>query len=560
MDDNSQLQRYEYARDHVATSSPYGVLWSLIGAVVIIIALAAGLIASWNTFVFGANIVAKILVVAAIVGIPGVIIFACIGFIKDYRRKQIKKDLDLQLAMQRIAALEAEELRKQRAHEVAMRLQERTIVFDHQGNAGIFDPDSRQIVQLRGQMREHPNLTSYHNSPRVTGVTEEKEGDQALINPPMQDRALPQISLLYDAIKYNTLCTAMGVEAVTGNPVIAPIVKSTHFKLIGGSGMGKSCVSAAILDIATTMNDPDHLRIGLLDLEHNTSRLFENLPHVAEIGPKRQRLVGRDPDEVAQKLKLLQWELTRRAQLGEEYCKTHEPILLVYVEEMLALKYEVVDKKLNQEMLAAINILGVRARKYGIFLLVCMQTDYSDKSTREAMAQFRTRGGFAIDPDTARASGFFNTELINQNFKYGRSGQYVLEKPQFSALVLAPDYDVAAKLEALTAPSQPTTDKHIIPLRRTVHEVVEGDIEGEHEADSKKPLRSAPKGDLSSFTAQEQRIILKFKQEHMGIGQIVSSEYTDGKGKPLTGGQAYVTRTHEVQDVIRRYLEMQEVS
>jgi DNA segregation ATPase FtsK/SpoIIIE-like protein len=177
----------------------------------------------------------------------------------------------------------------------------------------------------------------------------------------------------YEMIPSNSLQTAMGTEAISGHPVIVSIRQSTHFKLIGGSGLGKSCLAAGMLDIATTTNDPDHLQIGLLDLEHHTSRLFEHVPHIAEIGPRRHRLVGRDPDEVAQKLKLLQGELTRRANLGEEHCRRHEPVLLVYVEEMLALKYEVVDETLKKEMLAAINILGVRARKYGIFLLACMQ-------------------------------------------------------------------------------------------------------------------------------------------------------------------------------------------
>lgn len=407
----------------------------------------------------------------------------------------------------------------------------------------------------------------YHNDlKQIEGVIERLQNVkvQEIEGPAAPVLALPSIESFYQAIPYNSLQVGMGIEAASGKLVLAPIRQSTHFKLIGGSGMGKSCVSAAMLDIAIARNDPDHLKIGLLDLEHNTSRLFENAPHIAEIGPKRQRLIGRDPDEVAQKLKLLQWELTRRAQLGEEHCKAHEPILLVYVEEMLALKYEVVDAKLNKEMLAAINILGVRARKYGIFLLACMQTDYSDKSTREAMAQFRTRGGFAIDPDTARASGFFNNDLIKQNFADGRSGQYVLEKPGFSGLVLAPEYDVALKLEQLATTSPAATVAAPIRLRALPSEAAyvdaEGDTEGAIEAVQELPLRRASQADGSTFTAQEQRFISKFLQEDMGIGQIVSSEFTNAKGEPLTGGEAYKQRSKDVQNVIRRYMDAREVS
>jgi hypothetical protein len=396
------------------------------------------------------------------------------------------------------------------------------------------------ITQLREEMQR---------------ILESNSATQALSGPEQQVLSLPNIEMFYDLIPYNSLQVGMGIEATTGKPVLAPIVKSTHFKLIGGSGQGKSCVAAAILDIATTTNDPDHLRIGLLDLEHNTSRLFENLDHVAEIGPKKQRLVGRDPDEVAQKLKLLQAELTRRAQLGEEYCREREPVLLVYVEEMLALKYEVVDEKLKKEMLAAITILAIRGRKYGIFFLACMQTDYSDKNTREAMAQYRTRAGFAIDPDTARASGFFKLDLIKENFQVGRRGQYVLEKPQYSSLVLSPDYDVALKLEALSKKS--TTRAAMAPTISSgfsrFSDMPDLPVRSGYVVESTAPTT----GDLQPLSApltdQEKRILRKWR-EGMGMSAIIQSEYTNSNGEPLKGGDLFKQKAAEIQALIGRFL------
>jgi hypothetical protein len=376
--------------------------------------------------------------------------------------------------------------------------------------------------------------------------------DSNLSNP-QPPVAFPSVEQFYEKIPFNSLQTGLGAHAGTGELIVAPIRKSTHFKLIGGSGQGKSCVAGAILDIATTTNDPDHLKIGLLDLEHNTSRLFENLPHIAEIGPKRQRLIGRDADEVAQKFKLLQWELQRRSELGETYCTQHEPVLLVYVEEMLALKYEVVDTKLKKEMLAAFNILAVRGRKYGIFFLACMQTDYSDKTTREAMAQFRTRGGFAIDPETARASGFFDTELVKQNFQAGRPGQYVLEKPQFSSITIAPDYDVAAKLERLEVATNNQPDAPYI-LRQEVDPVV-GSVVAQ-----KSPTTGALEARSSTqLTPQEWRIIEKWR-DGMGLKAIIGSEFTNSKGEPLTGGDLFTQKAREIQTLIARFLPSQENS
>jgi hypothetical protein len=559
MDDRNSLVQATPVTPAQSTH-PLAVLGIIIGGVLALVFLVAGLVAAHAQFMAGATFIAYIMIGLAIVGIPGSVIVAAWMLYQNHRREARIKEMEIKRAEAQIKR--EDELNRARVEYIAVQNEvlRRTIAFDERGNAGLIDVYTGQVQQLRGFAPEFPSLTSYHNAPRVTSVSEE----QAPTSPALLDRTLPSIESFYQAIPYNSLQVGMGIEAASGKLVLAPIRQSTHFKLIGGSGMGKSCVSAAMLDIAMARNDPDHLHIGLLDLEHNTSRLFENAPHIAEIGPKRQRLIGRDPDEVAQKLKLLQWELTRRAQLGEEYCRTHEPILLVYVEEMLALKYEVVDAKLNKEMLAAINILGVRARKYGIFLLACMQTDYSDKSTREAMAQFRTRGGFAIDPDTARASGFFNNDLIKQNFADGRSGQYVLEKPGFSGLVLAPEYDVALKLEQLAAPSPAATASAPIRLRALPAEAAyvdaEGDTEGAIEAAQELPLRRASQADGSTFTVQEQRFISKFMQEGMGIGQIVSSEFTNAKGEPLTGGEAYKQRSKDVQNVIRRYMDTREVS
>lgn len=417
-----------------------------------------------------------------------------------------------------------------------------------QGHTVVFDEGygSREYSVIQGMSAHHPTQLASGTQDALTG-----DG--------RQEYPLPKIEVFYELIPYNSLQVGLGIESATGKPVIAAIPKSTHFKFIGGSGQGKSCVAAGVLDIATTTNDPNHLRIGLLDLEHNTSRLFEDLPHVAEIGPRRQRLVGRDPDEVANKLKLLQWELTRRAQLGEEYCTQNEPILLVYVEEMLSLKYEVVDKQLQKDMLAAINILGIRGRKYGIFFLTCMQTDYSDKSTREAMAQFRTRGGFAIDPDTARASGFFNTALIKQNFQVGRQGQYVLERPQYGALVLAPDYDVALKLEAkskkattraTTVPTIEGTISHYESRETPAYEVASVPTT----LTRKQPTTGALHAPL---TAQEWRIIEKWR-EGMGMKQIIASEFSNGKGEPLTGGDLFTQKAKEIQQLICRFLPKSE--
>jgi hypothetical protein len=55
------------------------------------------------------------------------------------------------------------------------------------------------------------------------------------------------------------------------------------------------------------------------------------------------------------------------------------------------------------------------------------------------------------------------------------------------------------------------------------------------------------------FTSQEQRYIRKFR-EGMTAGQIVSSEFTNSKGDPLTSGDKFMQRNKEVQEVLRKYM------
>ncbi len=526
------------------TAHPLALFAMSIVGLLFLVFLVAGIIVAHNTFLQGASIMIMVLVWITVVGVPLALGIGVLVWYQGHRRKVQIQDIEIERA--RAAIRREDELYAAKVENLSAQTDvlRRTIPFDAMGNAAVLDGYG-QPVQLRGNYSLYPHLQTYHHTRHNDTRIEEEQ----LAQLGQGAQHLPSIETFYDIIPYNSLQVGMGTQLDTGQPIIAEIRKSTHFKLIGGSGQGKSCVAGAILDIATATNDADHLKIGLLDLEYNTSRLFENVPHIAEIGPRHQRLIGRNPDEVAQKLKLLQWELTRRGELGEKQCTEHEPVLLVYVEEMLALKYEVVDKKLKADMLAAINIVGVRGRKYGIFLLACMQTDYSDKSTREAMAQFRTRAGFAIDPDTARASGFFNTELVKQNFLAARPGQYVLEKPSYTGIALAPNYDVRAKLERLGATTVPAS----MPAFETFTRPVEiGPV-----VDTEPLVAGSVAATTPTFTAQEWRILNKYRRGD-SMNTIIASEYTNSKGEPLTGGDAYTKKAREIQALIGRFIPQRE--
>lgn len=315
---------------------------------------------------------------------------------------------------------------------------------------------------------------------------------------PSQDR-------LMEELEPNSLTVSPGVRASNGAIVKVNITEIPHLKVIGSSGFGKSCLAAAILDQAMTLNDPDVLQVALLDLEHKTSRLFEHREGIAEltVGRRRVSMVATDVDEVVEHLGYLKKELDRRTRLGEDELAA-EPVLLMYVEEMLALQYEVDDKKALDRMLADLSILAVRGRKYGMFLLCCTQTDYSTDELRVARKQFRFRAAAGVDMTAAKAAGFMNTELIKQNFQAGQPGQFVVEFPSFSDLVLAPRYDWKKQLQVQGSVSRPVQQVFTGPLTPPALPVVNSARTGSEQA-----LNNSPEQGVQAKRAQVQALLEK---------------------------------------------------
>jgi len=446
MDEHQELESYR-------PPSPVSGFLQIILGVVFLLLVMVGLIAGWHTFLQAAPILVQVLVILVAIAAPAAIIGKGAKSVFLDVQHMRAAHLRVRMEAERLQAMqdarwrenqrteaEADRLRAEaeriRAEAEHMRI---VVPFDDQGNAALRNPSTWQVIQLHGNMREYPALNSltFHQSSSGMKVTEEKA-------PALDQRASqPSQAWLLGQLPENALTISPGVQAATGKLVRVSIVDVPHFKILGSTGFGKSCLAAALLDQATCLNRPQVFRLALLDLEHKTSRLFEDLPHIAQVsvGKRLVQLVATNADEVVEHLGYLKKELDRRASLTEqELCR--EPIVFMYVEELLSLQYEVVDPRQLKVMLADVTVLSVRGRKYGMFLLACMQTDYSTDEMKIAQKMFRFRAAAAIDQTAARAAGFINTELIKQNFQQGLPGQFVIEYPSFSEIVLAPIYDV----------------------------------------------------------------------------------------------------------------------
>ncbi len=341
---------------------------------------------------------------------------------------------------------------------------EETLPFDDQGN--LF---AHKYGYIAGQYREHPALTNYHNAPRIHAVREVQEQQQAAL-PPVQQ---PSQDWILSQLPASQLVVSPGVRRSNGELVRVKIEEVPHIKIIGAPGFGKSCLAGSFLDQLTQLNQPDKLQLALLDIEHKTSRLYEHLPHIYEprIGKRRVPLVGTNAEEVAEHLRFLaKSELAWRGSLPEDELD-RLPVVLAYIEEMYALQLEDIPPELMKRMVADVNILAARGRKYRVFLLAAMQTDYATEDMRNVQKMFRLRNAAAIDTSAARAAGFMNTELIKENFKNGQFGQFVTEFPGFSDIVYAPAYDVKRLLLK--------QNSSVRMVNSPVHDVFTGPISGD---------------------------------------------------------------------------------
>lgn len=369
------------------------------------------------------------------------------------RQRAVTRSLYLDPAMQ--AALEAE--RRYSLESRRLALQEREMAVSQYGTL-VFNQQPTGYTFIQPVHKAVPTLTS---------------GDaQRLALPHPQ----PSQEVLLSTLEENSLTFSPGTRATDGSVVIVPMLDVPHLKIIGSTGFGKSCLAGAILDQTTQLNSPDILQVALLDLEHKTSRLFEDVPHVARLkkGERMVDMVATNADEVVEHLSILKHELDRRTRLSEQELDRN-PVLLMYVEEMLALQYEEIDAVFLERMFKDLTILAVRGRKYKMSLLACMQTDYSTKEMQITQKMFRFRSAAAIDTTAARAAGFMNTDLIKENFATGKPGQFVVEYPSFSGIVLAPVFDVKRLVAKKTAVLERETPEPFQVVKAT-RNIVESDV------------------------------------------------------------------------------------
>jgi len=247
-----------------------------------------------------------------------------------------------------------------------------------------------------------------------------------------------------------------------GNPPVWINLYGQHLKLIGASQYGKSSLAAAILYLITRTHTPSHVLIALLDMEHKTSKLFADIPHLAEVMVNDQPVVlhAKNRDQVLTYLRYVVAVMDERYTLSEEEVE-QEPILLVYLEEFLALKdyfKRLIDalsgeakeqaKKNYAQLVYYVSEIARRGLKVKVQLLMCAQVDYRDDDFQEALVNITGGMSFCVRVSAALAAGFTRTDLLRRNVEADMKGQAVVETPDCKDLVRAPEFDLKKKLLA----------------------------------------------------------------------------------------------------------------
>ncbi len=339
--------------------------------------------------------------------------------------------------------------------------------------AGPSEP-AEQFPQRSGRslldraLGRYPAVQVVNDKADEEAIPEEEDGDPVFATQSAQTEepgiARITVKQMTEHLERNSFEVYIGRSMTRpDNPAVKINFHKRHLKLIGASQHGKSSMAAALLDTITRTHDPDRVMVALLDLENKTGRLFEDLPHIQCVRKDGAtiRLHAHSYEQVLEHLGYVSALIDYRYSLtGDEL--ERQPVLIVYLEEFVDLK-DFFKQRVNAvesdereqakrdyaQLIYYIKKIAARGLKVLVQLLMCTQVDYRDDDLQAALVNVTSGMSFCVRPSAAQAAGFYQTELLAKNARKDKVGQAVVEMPDCKDLILAPDYDLAARLKVL---------------------------------------------------------------------------------------------------------------
>jgi len=211
---------------------------------------------------------------------------------------------------------------------------------------------------------------------------------------PNRNSVLVRLKAVLESVDFrkqnSSLSLALGLD-VSGNPIVADLVKMPHLLVAGTTGSGKSVCITSIISCIVMNNSPRDLRIAILDPKMVELVRFNGLPH----------LMGKVETQIDRMLAVLAWAIK---EMEERYKKLEE---------------------VNARDLDAYNLKMIRRGKPGLPKLVIVIDELADLMLSEPektetylvrLAQMARATGIHLVVATQRPSTDIITGLIKANF------------------------------------------------------------------------------------------------------------------------------------------------
>jgi S-DNA-T family DNA segregation ATPase FtsK/SpoIIIE len=211
---------------------------------------------------------------------------------------------------------------------------------------------------------------------------------------PNRNSVLVRLKAVLESVEFkkqkSLLSLALGLD-VSGNPIIADLVKMPHLLIAGTTGSGKSVCITSIISCIVMNNSPRDLRIAILDPKMVELVRFNGLPH----------LIGKVETQIDRMLAVLAWAIK---EMEERYIKLEE---------------------VNARDLDAYNLKMIRRGKPKLPKIVIVIDELADLMLSEAektetylvrLAQMARATGIHLVVATQRPSTDIITGLIKANF------------------------------------------------------------------------------------------------------------------------------------------------
>lgn len=222
------------------------------------------------------------------------------------------------------------------------------------------------------------------------------------IEVPNSDHTIVRLRPLLESPEYAEIKSPLAVplgRGVSGQPVVSDLASMPHLLIAGTTNSGKSVCIAALTMALVMNNNPDDLKLVMVDPKMVELKRFNGLPH----------LLGEVETDVERIMAVLRWattEMDNRYRLLEV---VHARNLVTYNQKMdklgkprmpriVMLIDELADLMISAptDTESAIVRLAQKARAVGIHLIVATQRPSTDVVTGVIKANFPTRISFTV--------------------------------------------------------------------------------------------------------------------------------------------------------------------